>query len=196
MNTIFRVGRTSVVSSLCSALIFLMAILMCPIDARAQKRGEQSNPSASSEASESDISGMYSFLRDGEFVQITVENQAPPNSGKAKNDRSAKVTGFISRFGDGESDKGEFLDHFFTRGSLNGNRITFATKQIHGVWFEFSGTVGRGAGKSRADEGYYVVSGTLTQNVKTSDDKSSSRSREISMKLLPDMNDDAAAAKR
>jgi len=39
-----------------------------------------------------EYSGMYSFLRDGEFVQITVEEKG-------------RVTGFVSRYGDLESDR-------------------------------------------------------------------------------------------
>jgi hypothetical protein len=131
---------------------------------------------------------MYSFLKEGEFVQITVEND--PNG------KSPRVTGFISRFGDSESDKGEFLDHFFIKASLAGNKINFVTKQIHGVAFEFSGTVSRGPAKSRAEEGYYVVTGTLTENTAASGGKNSSRTREISMKLFPDMDDSTNAEKR
>src|SRR5438477_11138813 len=79
-----------------------------------------------------DYSGMYSFLQDGEFVQITVEDQG-------------KVTGFVSRYGDIESDKGfEFLDHFFKQGKLDGTKITFTTETVHGVWFEFKGSIDRG----------------------------------------------------
>src|SRR4051812_24780582 len=50
-------------------------------------------------------SGMYTFLKEGEFVQVTVEDEG-------------HVTGFISRFGDGESDQGTFLDQFFKSGKL------------------------------------------------------------------------------
>ena len=79
-------------------------------------------------------SGMYSFLRDGEFVQITIEDKG-------------NVTGFISRFGDSESDKGVFMNQFFKSGKLDGGKLNFTTEPVHGVWFEFSGTVVRGAGK-------------------------------------------------
>jgi hypothetical protein len=78
---------------------------------------------------------------------------------------------------------------------LDANKINFVTKQIHGVSFEFSGTVARGPAKSRADEGFYVVTGTLTENTVVGG-KSSSRSREISMKLFPDMDENANAEKR
>ncbi len=157
----------------------------------AQQKAGDSKSSSSAHSADTDISGMYSFLKEGEFVQITVENDS-----KVKAPKPAVVTGFISRFGESENDKGQFLDHFFTRGSLAGNQLTFATKQIHGVWFEFVGTVERGPAKSRAEEGYYVVTGTLTQNTTTSDGKTTSRSREIPLKLFPDMNEEPNSAKR
>src|SRR5437667_7097261 len=80
-----------------------------------------------------DYSGMYSFLRDGEFVQITVEDQG-------------RVTGFISRYGDLESDRGAFLDLFFKSGKLDGKNLSFITQTVHGIWYEFKGTVERGPG--------------------------------------------------
>ena len=52
-----------------------------------------------------------------------------------------KLSGFISRFGDRESDKGQFLDQFFDKASLEGQRLRFKTKTVHGTWFEFSGTL-------------------------------------------------------
>src|SRR5258706_7000718 len=115
-----------------------------------------------------DYSGMYNFLRDGEFVQITVEDEG-------------NVTGFISRFGDSESDRGAFLDHFFKDGKLNTNKLTFSTKSVHGVWFEFHGTVDRGEGRSAGDEAYYVLKGTLTENAIDENKKTISRSREVAL---------------
>ena len=46
---------------------------------------------------------------------------------------AGRVTGFISRFGDGESDKGAFLDQFFKTGKLEGNKLSFTTEVVHGV---------------------------------------------------------------
>src|SRR5215831_2281485 len=104
-----------------------------------------------------DYSGMYSFLEDGEFVQITVEDQG-------------RVSGFISRYGDLESDRGVFLDQFFKQGKLDGNKLTFTTQTVHGIWYDFKGTVERGQGKNPGDEAYYLLKGTLTQ-YKTDPDK-------------------------
>ena len=123
-------------------------------------------------------SGMYSFLKDGEFVQITVED-------------GGRVTGFISRYGEGENDKGAFLDQFFKTGKLEGNNLSFTTEIVHGVAFDFKGSVQRGEGKTAQDEGYHVLKGTLTQNTGDVNNKVSARAREVVLKSFPQ---DAAPA--
>jgi hypothetical protein len=131
----------------------------------------------------SEYSGMYSFLRDGEFVQVTVEDQG-------------RVSGFVSRYGDLESDRGAFLDHFFKQGKLEGNKLTFTTETVHGVWFEFHGSVERGEGKKSGDEAYYLLKGTLTENSTSAAKKTSSRSREVALKSFPqDVNPTRAERK-
>jgi hypothetical protein len=119
-----------------------------------------------------DYSGMYAFLREGEFVQVTVED-------------AGRVTGFVSRYGDLESDKGTFLDHFFKDGKLDGNRINFNTVTVHGVWFEFKGTVERGPGKNPGDEAYYVLKGTLTEDRIDDSKRISAKTREVAFKSFP-----------
>jgi hypothetical protein len=126
-----------------------------------------------------DYSGMYSFLRDGEFVQITVED-------------AGRVTGFISRYGDMESDRDTFLEQFFKDGKLEGNNLTFSTKTVHGIWFEFKGTVQRGEGKKLGDEAYYVLKGTLTQYTTDTAKNTTSKAREVSLKSFPQDSDAAA----
>src|SRR5437899_10498632 len=79
-----------------------------------------------------DYSGMYSFLQDGEFVQVTVEDQG-------------RVTGFVSRYGDLGSGGGAFLDHFFKQGTLDSNKLTSTPETVPGVGHDFNGTVERGA---------------------------------------------------
>jgi hypothetical protein len=120
-----------------------------------------------------EYSGMYSFLKEGEFVQITVEDEG-------------RVTGFLSRYGDGESDKGAFLDHYFRSGKLEGNKLAFTTETVHAVWFEFKGTVERGEGKSRADEAYYVLKGTLIDNTSDGAKRVTAHSQEVLFKSFPE----------
>jgi len=129
----------------------------------------QTAPPAQSE----NYSGMYTFLRDGEFVQITIEDEG-------------RVTGFISRFGDGESDRGTFLDQFFKEGKLDGQKLSFTTKTVHGVSFDFKGVVERADGKTPNDEGYHLLKGTLVESRTDANSKPSSRSREVVFKSFPE----------
>lgn len=126
---------------------------------------------------------MYSFLRDGEFVQITVGDKG-------------KLEGFISRYGELDSDRGAFLDQFIKQGVLNGQDLSFATETVHGVWFEFKGTVRRGEGKTANDEGYYVLKGNLTQHVTDANHQDNAKSREVVFKSFPqDVSAPTAAPK-
>jgi len=119
-----------------------------------------------------DYSGMYSFLQDGEFVQLTIEDDG-------------RVTGFVSRYGDSESDRGTFLDQFFKQGKLDGTKLSFTTDTVHGVWYEFKGTVERGEGKTPADEAYYILKGTLAEYRTDANKKVSSKSHEVNFKSFP-----------
>jgi hypothetical protein len=120
-----------------------------------------------------DYSGMYTFLREGEFLQVTIEEQS-------------KVSGFISRFGDSETDKNEFLDQFFESGKLDSGHLTFTTKNVHGTWFTFDGTVERGVGKKPEEEGYYVIRGTLNRFRSDADKKNTTQdSRRVEFKSFP-----------
>ena len=144
-----------------------MLLLVCTFSV-AQNANQ--NPPATKPAD--DYSGMYSFLQDGEFVQLTIED-------------AGRVTGFISRYGDLESDRGAFLDHFFKPGKLDGKKLNFTTETVHGVWYEFTGTIERGTGKNPGDEAYYLLKGTLTQHSTDADKKNLSKSREVSFKSFP-----------
>jgi hypothetical protein len=94
------------------------------------------------------------------------------------------VSGYISRRGDLESDRGVFLDQFFTRAAVDGHDVSFTTRPLHGVWFEFKGRYERGAGKTKNDDGYYVIKGTLTQFTTDANKNATSRSRQVEFKLL------------
>ena len=144
---------------------------------------QQAGPPPTAPASTEDYSGMYTFLREGEFVQVTVEE-------------AGHVTGFVSRFGDMEGDQGAFLDQFFKEGKLDGHTLSFTTETVHGAWFEFHGTVDRGTvdhgpadrgpAKTRAQEGYYVIKGTLTEYTTDVAKKVSAKTRAVEFKLFPE----------
>jgi hypothetical protein len=147
-----------------------VAILACGLVCLAMTAAAQSQPPQTSPAEE--FSGMYSFLQEGEFVQVDFLPDG-------------KISGFVSRYGDLDSDKGAFLDHFIKTGAWKGRELSFETAPVHGVWFTFKGRVDRGQAKTRADEGYYVIKGTLSQFSTDAANKASGRSREVTFKLFP-----------
>jgi hypothetical protein len=164
-------------------LIFMIAVAMVETqDVAGQDAGAKSGEAQTTpKAAESSrvYSGMYAFLKEGEFVQLTVEDEG-------------RVTGFISRYGDGASDKGAFLDQFFKSGKLDGNKLNFTTQIVHGVSFDFKGTVERGEGKNPGDEAYFVLKGALTENSTDANKKMTSHSQEVAFKMFPQ---DASSAK-
>jgi hypothetical protein len=136
-------------------------------------RAQDTAPASDKDAKASRAySGMYTFLKEGEFVQVTVEDEG-------------RVTGFISRYGDGDSDKGAFLNQFFKTGKLDGNKLNFTTDVVHGVSFDFKGTVERGEGKAPSDESYFVLRGILTENSSDANKKVTSHARDVAFKLFP-----------
>jgi len=160
-------------------LIFVLLVGACVTSAAAVAQ-QASSPAKSAEPTASEkkaqtpraYSGMYTFLKEGEFVQLTVEDDG-------------SITGFVSRYGDGLSDKGAFLDQFFKSGKLDGNKLTFTTEIVHGVSFDFKGTIERGEGKNPGDEAYFVLKGTLTESSSDANKKATSRSQEVAFKMFP-----------
>lgn len=121
---------------------------------------------------EKDPSGMYSFLKEGEYVQLTMED--------------GQLSGFISRFGDSDTDRGQFIDQFFSTGSLKDDHLTFATKTVHGVWYEFDGTIQKQPGKQPNQEGYRVLKGTLKQHTQDAKGADKVRERTVEFKSFPE----------
>ncbi len=147
------------------------------------KTGEQDSRSIAASTPAEDISGMYSFLKEGEFVQINLEKNL--------------VSGYVSRMGDTESDRGVFLDQFFDKAQIQGHEVSFTTKPLHNIWYEFKGKFERGPTKTKADDGYYVLRGTLKELSLDENKKTVSHSREVELKSLAQPDDlvDSAPAK-
>ncbi len=97
-----------------------------------------------------DASGEYMLGKPGEFIEITLQ--------------FGDLSGYISRQGDSESDLGTPLTFFFDRTSLQGQQLSFTTRQVHGVWYSFTGTIQRGIGKTRQEDGYYMLTGDLIEH--------------------------------
>ena len=72
-----------------------------------------------------------------------------------------RLSGFITRLGDRESDEGTPLTFFFATSRLWGQQLAFTTRQVHGMWFSFEGTIVRGSARGRDQQGYYLLEGRL-----------------------------------
>ena len=145
-----------------ASVVRLSILLTLVVAAAAQ---QQATPASN------DIAGMYTFLREGEFVQLTVED--------------GKLSGYLSRFGDSDSDRGEFIDQFFDKTTLDGNRLTFNTKTVHGVWYDFSGTVSNTPSKGPSEEGARIIRGTLVQHTTDANGKDKPMQRQTEFKSFP-----------
>jgi hypothetical protein len=162
------------------AIVFVAAVLATSPLAAQNSPSNPAAPAAAPAQPVVDYSGMYSFLKEGEFVQLTVED--------------GRVTGFVSRYGEQESDQGAFLNQFFKEAKLEGKKLSFTTQTVHGVWYEFKGTVERGEGKNVGDEAYYVLKGKLTQSTTGADKKISAKSQPVAFKAFPqDLGGEPAA---
>ncbi len=146
--------------------------LLSSLAAAQQPATTPSQNQAGSENNGRPYSGMYTFLKDGEFLQLSVEDHD-------------RVSGFISRYEDEDNESGSFIDQFFKTAKLDGSKLSFTTKTVHAVWFDFNGTVERGEGKNPGDEAYYVLKGTLTTNSTDAEGKISSQKREVEFKNFP-----------
>jgi hypothetical protein len=75
-----------------------------------------------------------------------------------------RLDGYVSRLGDTDSDFGAPLTFFFDQTAVRGNRITFTTWQVHGVWFSLEGSIGSGQERGGAQDGLYVLTGELIEH--------------------------------
>jgi hypothetical protein len=97
-----------------------------------------------------DVSGAYEFDHLNESIEVDVDRN--------------KLSGYISRLGDSETDTNTPLTYFFDHASVQGTMLQFQTRVLHGVWYSFRGTIVRGPGQVRSDEGYYVLHGVLQEH--------------------------------
>lgn len=90
-----------------------------------------------------DVSGEYELDESGSVVQITIEHN--------------RLTGYVT-----EMDHETALTLFFDAAAIEGRRLSFTTKTVHGLRYSFAGTVVRGEQASASEPGYYLLTGDWT----------------------------------
>ena len=180
------VMKRALFRKICAGILGIATMTSAGLAAQEAKPSPDTGKPAASPADSDrghEYSGMYSFRKDGEFVQVSVAD-------------ADHVTGFVSRFGDGESDKGAFLDQYFKTAKLDGTKLAFTTEIVHGTSFDFKGTIERGEGKNPGDEAYYVLKGTLTENISDVNKKVTSHAQEVALKMFPQDASPAAVERK
>ena len=109
--------------------------------------------------------GEFMLDETGSVVQVTIENGI--------------LDGYISKILDGQTAS---LTYFFDRTTTQGDHLTFTTKQVHGIWYSFDGTIVRGDAASKQETGFYRLKGTWV--VHNESDKSQSTAP-VSFKSTP-----------
>jgi len=173
MNSRTLLGRTSHGALLCAIAILGTALGLSAQTAQSAKPTEGLG----------DFSGLYTFVHEGESVQITLDELPTPAKPKVP------VTGYVTRLGESDTDRDQTFDLMFKSGSLDGQNISFTTKTIHGTSYEFTGTVRRGDANSKDKEGYVVIEGTLVENSVDKSGKPRSQRRELTMKSFPNLDE-------
>ncbi|MGH9513113.1 MAG: hypothetical protein ACRD2U_13355 [Terriglobales bacterium] len=158
----------------------MFKLLMVSLILAGSMMGQTAPKPTAAPPSSPDYSGMYTFLEEGEFVQLTIEDHGV-------------VTGFVSSYGAPNGDHKTFVDRFFKEGKLGSTKLTFKTEVVQSTSYEFDGTIERGDGKSPQDEGYYVLKGTLIQHKVDANKQATSESQAVSFKSFPrDADEDEA----
>jgi hypothetical protein len=116
-----------------------------------------------------DASGEYLLDESGSVVEITVD--------------SGKVSGYVTKMGDEQSDKDTPLTFFFDQCIVDGHQLRFTTHKVHGIWYSFEGSIVHGDPKTGKDEnGYYRLEGTWTTH---NDTRTAQSSEKVSLKSTP-----------
>ena len=128
--------------------------------------------SAIAQVGEDGVSNTYTFLGEDEDLQLSA---VPGNI----------LLGYVNTHGVGETDSHLLLAMFFQKGTIDGDQVYFLTKPVHGLRYEFKGKISRGTAKSSMEEGYFQISGTLTQHLADEEGKVATHSREVTFKSMP-----------
>lgn len=152
--------------SLIIAPLLLSALAFAQTTPALHSRHEKT-PEAGSQATRTistipeDASGEYELDGKGSIIEITIEHN--------------RLSGYITRM-----DHETALTLFFDRTTIDGNRLSFETKTVHGLHYSFRGTIVRGRTETRLINGFYRLVGDLTAHYSTGN-----QTRQISLKSTP-----------
>jgi hypothetical protein len=92
------------------------------------------------------------------------------------NEQFGEISGYITVPGG----KNTMASYFLSEVKGGNGHFSFATRQVHGLWYSFEGHVEHGAGATAGDDGYYQMIGILTAHDETA---KTTQDRAVTLKL-------------
>jgi hypothetical protein len=134
-----------------SVLIALLLFVGPQTTPALHSRGHNDQQESSTQATKGvstlpeNASGEFTLDGHGSVVQITIERN--------------RLTGYVTLM-----QQNTALTLFFDKTSINGKRVAFTTKTVHGLSYSFAGEVVRGDAEAPSLDGYYRLAGRFTVN--------------------------------
>jgi len=159
-----------------TASILIALLLLAPSDSAQttpalHSRGHNNQQETPTQAAKGistlpdNASGEFTLDSHGSVIQITIEHD--------------RLTGYVTLMQGNNA-----LTLFFDKTSINGKRVTFTTRTVHGLSYSFAGEVLRGDADAPSLNGYYRLSGKLTTNRDTM-----SQTKWVELKSTPRLED-------
>jgi len=137
-----------------AASILIALLLLAPSDSAQttpalHSRGHNNQQETPTQAAKGistlpdNASGEFTLDSHGSVIQITIEHD--------------RLTGYVTLMQGNNA-----LTLFFDKTSINGKRVTFTTRTVHGLSYSFAGEVLRGYAEAPSLNGYYHLAGKLT----------------------------------
>jgi hypothetical protein len=108
------------------------------------------------------------------------DREGPFGEGLQINYQFDQISGYFS-VSAGSNTHGKVLTYFLSRVTGGDGHLTWETRQVHGTWYSFEGRAARGPGLTRAQDGFYLMDGTLTAH---DDVQKTTQNRTVTFKLV------------
>jgi hypothetical protein len=103
------------------------------------------------------------------YLTDTAEGEYPWKSWRGDGEiemyfEHGRLQGYITEPLDAQSQSASELIFDFATTHIDGDALSFTTRQVHGAWYSFTGHLERGLVAAPSQSGYYLLTGTLTEH--------------------------------
>jgi hypothetical protein len=103
------------------------------------------------------------------YLTDTAEGEYPWKSWRGDGEievyfEHGRLQGYVTEPLDPQSQSASPLIFDFATTHIDGDALSFTTRQVHGAWYSFTGHLERGLVAEPSQSGYYLLTGTLTEH--------------------------------